>query len=213
MDLVTLKDKVWKFKTPDGKSILHLIISSDRPDDEAHLVLEKMLKDTWEQDVLLINDLLKCASEHRMCSRILCMLELFGKQNESLTGYKPPGVSNVIAQLKISKDYDEHLELEFLVRICIVLANWEALTKKVNIDHKSIDKRFRHVRNLLGGNVHTQSRMTKIIKDCIAECKTSCLPCSETKNIPFTEGIGSELKQAICHSVQILSKKRNLLKK
>lgn len=213
LDLGTLKDKVWKFKTADGKSILHLIISSDRPDNEAHLVLEKMLKDTREQDVLLINDLLKCASEHRMCSRILCMLELFGKQNESLTGYKPPGVSNVIAQLKISKDYDEHLELEFLVRICIVLANWEAPTKKVNTDHKSIDKRFRHVRNLLGGNVHTQSRMTKIIKDCIAEYQTLFLPCSETKNIPFTERIGSELKQAICDSVQILSKKRNLLKK
>lgn len=213
LDLVTLKDKVWKFKTADGKSILHLVISSDRSDYEAHLVLEKMLKDTWEQDVLLINSLLKCASEHRMCSRILCMLELLGKQNESLTGYKPPGVSNVIAQLKNSKDNDEHLELEFLVRICIVLANWEAPTKKVNTDHHSIDKRFRHVRNLLGGNVHSQSRMTKIIKDCLAECQTSFLPCSETKNIPFTEKISSELKQAICDSVQILSKKRNLLKK
>lgn len=65
LDLITIKHKVWKFKTADGKSILHLVISSDRPDYETHLVLEKILKDTWEQDVLLINDLLKCAQNIR----------------------------------------------------------------------------------------------------------------------------------------------------
>lgn len=215
MDLEQLKERVWTFKTTDIKSILHLVISSDRSDYEAHVILEKMLKDMSEQDVLLIDDLLKCASEHRICSRILCMLELLRKQNESLTGHKPPDVSNVIAQLKFSKDYDAQLELEFLVRICIVLANCEAPTKNVNTDYSSIDKRFRHVRNVLDLdiNVHAQSRMTKTIKDCLAECQASVLHSPEPKNIPFTVRISLELKQAICDSVRVLSRKKYLLKK
>lgn len=213
LDLITIKHKVWKFKTADGKSILHLVVSSDRPDYETHLVLEKILRDTWEQDVLLINDLLKCASEHRTCSRILCMLELLGKQNKSLTGYKPPDVSNIIAQLKLIKDYNAHLELEFLVRICLVLAVCEAPIKKVNTDYNSIDERFLRVRKLLGGNEHTQSRMTETIKECLAKCQTSILPSLETKSIPFTDRIGSELKQAIQDSVQVLSRKRVLAEK
>lgn len=213
LDLITIKHKVWKFKTADGKSILHLVVSSDRPDYETHLVLEKILRDTWEQDVLLINDLLKCASEHRTCSRILCMLELLGKQNKSLTGYKPPDVSNIIAQFKLIKDYNAHLELEFLVRICLVLAVCEAPIKKVNTDYNSIDERFLRVRKLLGGNEHTQSRMTETIKECLAKCQTSILPLLETKSIPFTDRIGSELKQAIQDSVQVLSRKRVLAEK
>lgn len=213
LDLITIKHKVWKFKTADGKSILHLVISSDRPDYEAHLVLEKILKDTWEQDVLLINDLLKCASEHQTCSRIVCMLELLRKQHESLTGHKPPDVSNVIAQLKFIKDYNAHFELEFLVRICLVLAVCEAPIKKVNTDYNSIDERFLRVRKLLGRNEHTQSRMTETIKECLAKCQTSVVPSLETKSIPFTDRIGSELKQAIQDSVQVLSRKRVLAEK
>lgn len=213
LDLNAIKHKVWKFKTGDGKSIMHLVISSDRPDYETHLVLGKILKDTWEQDVLLINDLLKCASEHRTCSRILCMLELLGKQNKSLTGYKPPDVLNIIAQLKFIKDYNAYFELEFLVRICLVLAVCEAPIKKVNTDYNSIDERFRRVRKLLGGNEHTQSRMTETIKECLTKCQTSILPSLETKSIPFTDRIGSELKQAIQDSVQVLSRKRVLAEK
>lgn len=215
MDLERLKERVWKFKTTDEKSILHLVISSDRSDYEAHVILEKMLKDTSKQDVLLINDLLKCASEHRICSRILCMLELLRKQQESLTGHTPPDVSNVIAQLKICKDYDAHLELEFLVRICIVLANCEAPTKTDKTEHNSIDKKYRHIRNVLDldGNVHDQSRMTKTIQDCLTECQASNLPLSEQRNIPFTVRISLELKQAIYDSVRVLSRRKYLLKK
>lgn len=212
-DLVTLKEKVWKFKTADGKSILHIIISSQRSDYEAHLLLEKMLKDTWEQDVLLINDLLKCASEHRICSRILCMLELLRTQDEFKAGRIPPDVSNVIAQLKSIKDYNAHFELEFLVRICIVLAVCEAPIKKVNTDYNSIDERFLMVRKLLGENEHTESRMTETIKGCLAKCRTSVLPSLEEKSIPFTDRIGSKLKQAICDSAGVLSRKKVLAEK
>lgn len=141
------------------------------------------------------------------------MLELIRKQNESLTGHEPPDVSNLIAQLKSTKDYNAHFELEFLVRICIVLAVCEAPIKKVNTDYYSIDKRFLMVRKLLGKNEHTESRMTETIKECLATCQTSVLPSLEAKSIPFTDRIGPELKQAIGDSARVLSRKKNLLKK
>lgn len=141
------------------------------------------------------------------------MLELLGKQNKSLTGYKPPDVLNIIAQLKFIKDYNAYFELEFLVRICLVLVVCEAPIKEVNTDYNSIDERFLRVRKLLGGNEHTQSRMTETIKECLTKCQTSILPSLETKSIPFTDRIGSELKQAIQDSVQVLSRKRVLAEK
>lgn len=212
LDLGQLKEKVWKFKFADGKSILHLVLSSDRPDYKAHLVLARMLKDTTKQDTLLINDLLNCALEQLTCSRILCMLELLRKKDESLTKKKPTDVSNVIAPLRVSQNYDAHLELEFLVRICIVLADCEAPTTKINTEFNFTDKRFRHVRHLLDGNVNTQSKMTKLINDCIAECRPSLSSFPETKHIPFTNKMSCELKRAIYDSVQVLSRRNNLLK-
>lgn len=212
LDLDRLKERVWKFKTAEGKSILHLVLCSDRSDYEAYVVLTKMLNDTSGQDALLINDLLNCVLEQLMCSRILCMLELLRKQDELLSKQKPTEVSNIIAQLRISQDYNVHLELEFLVRICIVLTNCEAPTEKINTDYNSIDTRFRHVRNLLGGTVNTQSKMTKLINDCLEECRKSSLSCPETKNIPFTNRMSDELKGAIYESVQVLSRRNNLLK-
>lgn len=55
--------------------------------------------------------------------------------------------------------------------------------------------------------------MTETIKECLAKCQTSILPSVETKSIPFTDRIGSELKQAIQDSVQVLSRKRVLAEK
>lgn len=213
LDLKRLKEIVWNFKTADGKSILHLVLCSDRSDYEAHLVLVRLLKDISEQNALLINDLLNCASEQLGSSRLLCMLELLRKQDELLTRQKPTDVSNVVASLKLSQDNDIHSELEFLVRICIVLANCEEPTTKTNTEYNSIDIRFRHVRNLLDGNVITQPKMTKHINNCLAECSTPSLPCPETKNIPLTNRMSDELKRAIYDSVQVLSRRSSLQKK
>lgn len=89
----------------------------------------------------------------------------------------------------------------------------EAPIKKVNTDYNSINERFLRVRKLLCGNEHTQSRMTETIKECLAKFQTSVLPLLETKSIPFTDIIGSELKQAIQVSVRVLSRKRVLAEK
>lgn len=105
------------------------------------------------------------------------------------------------------------MELEFLVRICILIANSESRTKTANMDFKSTKESFPFVTKLLKGKINSQSTMSKLIKDCIEQCPSSELPVKETKSIPYTKKIGSELKQAISDSVQVLLCKDTLLTK
>lgn len=52
---------VWNFKTSNGGSILHVILSSDMPDYEANTILLKLLNDAANRNNLTDTDLLKCA--------------------------------------------------------------------------------------------------------------------------------------------------------
>lgn len=212
-DLISLKRKVWNFKSSNEKSILHLVVCSERSDYEAHCILARLFDDTNWEDVFQNNDLLNCALEQTRCSRIVCILEILRRQNESLSGSTQMSISSIIAQIKSCKEYDIHLELEFLVRICIIIANSESRTKTANMDFKSTKESFPFVTKLLKGKINSQSTMSKLIKDCIEQCPSSELPVKETKSIPYTKKIGSELKQAISDSVKVLLCKDTLLTK
>lgn len=213
MDLISLKRKVWNFKSSDKKSILHLVLCSERSDYEAHCILTRLLDDTNWEKVFQNNDLLTCALEQTRCSRIVCILEILRKQNESLSGSKQMGISSIVARIKSCKEYNTHLELEFLVRICIIIASSKSQTETANMDFKSIKESFPFVTKLLKGKLNSQSTMRKLIKDCIKQCPSSELPIRETKSIPFTNRIGSGLKEAISDSVQVLFCKDKLLTK
>lgn len=213
MDLKSLKRKVLDFKSSDGKSILHIVLCSERSDYEAHCILTRILNDTnWEQ-VFQNNDLLNCALEQTRRSRLVCILEILRKQNESKSGSTQMDPSSTIAQMKFCKDYGIHLELEFLVRICIIIAHSDSPKETANMDINSMKEKFPFVTKLLKGKSNSQSTMRKLIEDCIRQCPSSELPVRETKSIPFTNIIGLELKQAICDSVQVLICKDNLLTK
>lgn len=76
IDFKRLKRKVRNFKLSDGKSILHLVLCSERLDYEAHYILKRLLYDTEWKNVFRNNDLINCALEQTTCSRILCKLEI-----------------------------------------------------------------------------------------------------------------------------------------
>lgn len=210
MDLKTLKRKVWDFKSSDGKSILHLVLCSDRSDYEAHCIITRLFNDTNWDNVFQNNDLLNCALEQTRRSRIVCILEILRKQNETISGRTKADISSVIAQIKVCGVNDIHLDLEFVVRICIIVANNESPTKTVNLDFNTNKESFKYVTALLRGKLNSQSTMRKIIEDCIKNCPSSELPAIKPKSIPYTDIIGSELKQAIRDSVQVLSCKDKL---
>lgn len=210
MDLERLKRKVWDFRSSDGKSILSLVLCSERSDYEAHCIITRLLNDTNWDNLFEYNDLLNGALEQTRRSRIVCILEILRKRNETLSGRTKVDISSVIAQIKSCGVYDIHLELEFLVRICIILANSESPTKTDNLDFNANNENFPFVTALLRGKLNSQSTMRKVIKDCIKKCPSSELPAIEPKSIPYTDIIGSELKQAIRDSVQVLSCKDKL---
>lgn len=211
IDFKRLKRKVRNFKSSDGKSILHLVLCSERSDYEAHYILTRLLYDTEWENVFQNNDLINSALEQTRCSRILCILEILRKQSESPSGHTQIDISSIIAKIKSCGVHDKHLELEFLVRICIILANSESPPDTVNVNFKSINENFPFVTKLLKGNLNSQSTMRKVIKDCIKQCPSTECPVRETKTIPNTNRIGAELKQAIRDSVQVLSCKEKLL--
>lgn len=210
MDLKSLKSKVWDFKSSDGKSILHLVICSDRSDYEAHCIITRLFNDTNWDNVFQNNDLLNCALEQIRQSRIVCILEILRKQNETISGRTKVDISSVIEKIKDCGDNGIHLDLEFVVRICIIVANNESPTKTVNLDFNTNKESFKYVTALLRGKLNSQSTMRNVIKDCIKNCPSSELPAIEPKYIPYTDRIGSELKQAIRDSVQVLSCKDKL---
>lgn len=211
MDLISLKRKVWDFKSSDGKSILHLVLCSERSDYEAHCILTRILNDTYWENVFQNNDLLNCALEQTKCSRIVCILEILRKQNETLSGRTKLDISSVIAKITPGNVYNIHLELEFLVRICIILAHDESPTENANLNFNTIKASFPFVTKLLRGKLNSQSEMRKVIEECIKRCPSSELPAIEPKSIPYTDRIGLELKQAIRDSVRVLSCKDKLL--
>lgn len=156
---------VWNFKTPEGKSILHVILSSDMPDYEANTILLRLLNDAAKQNNLTDTDLLKCAMEQVSYSRIACMLSIL--HMEKVANDKV-SLSCIVKKINSCGSYDAHLELEFLVRICILMAHGSI--KKTCAKLTSVDEHFVLVKYLLHEK-HTQQRMSNIIQHCISKCE------------------------------------------
>lgn len=99
---------------PKETNILHLLVSSNKPDYDANHFLCKILLDAPEQGISVDTHLLNLAFTHTKRSRLLCILKIInqleGEQNISL---------NESIQCLIDPHYEAIWELEWTVRICI----------------------------------------------------------------------------------------------
>lgn len=207
-DLENVEQLVWNFKTSSGGSILHIILSSEMPDYEANTILLKLLNDAAKQTILTDTDLLKCAMEQVSYSRISCMLSILQKEkvaNEKVS------LSCIVNKINSSGSYNAHLQLEFLVRICILMAHGSM--KKTCAKLPSLDERFVLVKNLLHEN-NTQQRMSYIIQQCISICETELQ--TETTNYPDIKctfckcKFSPEFEKAIKDAVKVQTRKGKL---
>lgn len=199
---------VWNFKTPTGGSILHVILSSDMPDYEANTILLKLLNDAAKQNNLMDTDLLKCAMEQMLYSRIACMLSIL--QNEKVESEKI-SISCIVKKISSCKKYNARLELEFLVRICILLAH--GLMRKTCAKLPSVNQEFRLVEELLHEK-HSQQKMSAIIQRCISKCKITETETTDSIDIKCTtckRKFSPEFEKAIKDAVQVQTRKGNLL--
>lgn len=197
---------VWNFKTSTGGSILHVILSSDMPDYEANTILLKLLNDSATRNNLMDTDLLKCAMEQMLYSRITCMLSIL--QNEKVESEKI-SISCILGKINSCKKYNARLELEFLVRICILLVHGSM--RKTCAKLPSVNPKFLLVEELLHEK-HSQHKMSVIIQRCIEKCKkTETTDSIDIKCTTCKRKFSPEFEKAIKDAVQVQSGKDNLL--
>lgn len=203
------KQLVWHFKTSKGASILHIILSSEMSDYEANTILLKLLNDATNQNNLKGTDLLKCAMEHVSYSRIACMLSIL--QKEKVANDKM-SLSCIVKKINFCGSYNAHLELEFLVRICILLAHGSM--KKTCTKPPSLKQPFPLLKELLHEK-NTQQKMTDIIQRCISKCKKELQ--ADIMNYPDIKctfckcKFSPEFEKAIKDAVHVLTRKGKLL--
>lgn len=196
---------VWNFKTPEGKSILHVILSSDMPDYEANTILLKLLNDAATRNNLMDTDLLKCAMEQVLYSRIACILSIL--QNEKVAS-ENISISWIVKKINSCGEYNARLELEFIVRICILLAHGSM--RKTCAKLPSVNQQFRLVEELLHEK-YTQHKMSAIIQRCISTCKkTETLNSLDIKSTICKGKFSPEFEKAIQDAVQVQTSKGNL---
>lgn len=209
-DLDNAEQLVWNFKTSKGESILHIILRSEMADYKANTILLKLLNDAAKQNNLTDTDLLKCAMEQMLYSRITCMLSIL--QNEKFASEKI-SISCIVKKINSCGEYNAHLELEFLVRICILLAHGSM--KNTCAKLPSVNHQFRFVEELLQEK-HTQHKMSAIIQQCISRCKirelqTKTMNSLDIKCTTCKCTFSPEFEKAIKDAVQVQTRKGNLL--
>lgn len=197
---------VWNFKTSTGGSILHVILSSDMPDYEANTILLKLLNDGAKRNNLTDTSLLKCAMEQVLYSRIACILSIL--QNEKVASEKI-SISYIVKKINSCGEYNARLELEFIVRICILLAHGSM--RKTCAKLPSFNQPFRLVEELLHEK-HTQHKMSKKIQRCISRFKKSeTMNSLEIKSTICKGKFSPEFEKAIQDAVEVQTRKGSLL--
>lgn len=116
---------VLTFRSSEGETILHLILSSDRSDNEAYHHLNKILKESNNEFLQLEKPLLESVFKQTKRSRLQCLLLLFDKLSKSEiidTGNK--------TKLEVaSTTMDTLQKLELLCRISILVVHGVRFTK------------------------------------------------------------------------------------
>lgn len=209
-DLDNAEQLVWNFKTSKGESILHIILSSEMPDCEANYILLKMLNDAAKQSNLKESGLLKCTIEQMSYSRISCMLSIL---QIGMFACEKISISYFVKKINSCGRYNEHLELEFLVRICILLTF--GTLRKTCVKLPFVDQQFQFVNELLHEK-NTQCKMTAIIQRCISRCQaalpTEIMDSPDIKCTTCKCKFNPEFEKAIKDAVQIQTQKGNLMK-
>lgn len=181
---------VWKFRTTEGRSILHMIVSSDKSDYDAQRILNQLFKDADDHNASIDKDLLDCALEQTNYSRILCIKEILKRQNIALPKVS---INKVTEPIRLCKEYSACLELEIVVRVCILREH--KLLKFKTAEKTNTDKNYECLKALMPGRTIPPTEMRDIIKKCIK------------KNGKDT--LAQSFEEAICESIEILSKKNS----
>lgn len=204
-NLKHIEDAVWKFGTSEHKSILHITLSSDKVDFEAHRIIKRLLKDASDHNFMINNEILHYALKQTSYSRVLCILEILQMLSFVHSPIKRGLLSTVVNEMKNCKTHNNFLELELLVRICILLT-YNSRHKLPRATVRSIDQRYRYIKELLEVNENVQTEMTRLVNECLSNFN-GVQNCLRSLKIPGKENFDPELERAIIKSIWVLSDK------
>lgn len=118
LEISEVRKSVFNFRTTDGRTILHLLLSSDESDAYVYRCLTKLLEDPERRTLVLDLSLLDTALRQLKYSRLKCLREIVMRQRVKC---KPD--NQYIATLLNASDHckGKILELECLCRIGILV--------------------------------------------------------------------------------------------
>lgn len=187
------------------RNILHLLISSDKSDNDAHRFMVKVINDSPKENIVVDIHLLRLALTHVKKSRLLCILEILlqlnegSRKNEKLTG------SWLVEPLNTCQ-FDKVWELELGVRICIVLAYKKIPTLTDCVKTKFVQESH-HFGALFQDGKIAQTKMAQSIKSCVEDCHISLTSSSDNnfddKEVRFSGVICGELRRAVKSSLHV----------
>lgn len=205
LDVNDYRVSVCHYRFSGQRNILHLLISSDKSDDDAHRFMMKVLTDSPDENVAVDLDLLTLALTNVKSSRLLCITEILFQLNEGTKMPEELPGSCLVESLNTCP-IDTFWELELCVRICIVSAY-----KKINMLTDCIQTRFvqgnSNFRALFQEKKIAQTEMARLIKICVAECHKFLPSSSENtfhgKEVRFGSLICRELMKAVESSINV----------
>lgn len=198
-----LRNLVCRFRLFGDKSILHLIVYSDKSDHDAHRFMTKILQDAPQNSISVDIDLLYIALTHTRCSRLLCILKILNEMKD----YSNNSRSKPF-RCKVGNGDEKFWELEWVVRICIMLANEKIQQGRVRFQFGTKSKMSPHI--IKSRKAQTQSDMVQIIEACIEQQQGALTSSSEylesdTNNESIPEKMSATLKTVMNKSVRIQS--------
>lgn len=205
LDVNDIRISVCHFRFSEKKNILHLLISSDKSDNDAHRFMMKIINNSPDQIIAADMDLLTLALTNVKSSRLLCIIEIIFQLNEGSNNCEKLSGSYLVEPLNTCP-MDKFWELELGVRICIVLAYKKMHKLRECVETKFAEKTC-HFRRLFEGRKIAQTEMARFIKLCIEECHKSLPSSSENtfdnKQVRFGGLICRELTKAVKSSLHI----------
>lgn len=210
IDVNDIRTSVCHFRFSGQRNILHLLISSDKSDNDAHQFMMKVINDSTDENVGMDMDLLALALTNVKRSRLLCISEILIHLTESSRKEDKLPNSCLIVPLN-TYPFDTFLELELGVRFCIVLA-YKKIHTLTNCVNTKFAKESRHFRPLFKAAKIPQTEMARLIKNCIEECQKSLPSSSENsfdnKHVRFDGLICGELIKVVESSINVILQSR-----
>lgn len=203
-DVNRIKTAVFDFRTSEEKSILHMLVSSDKSDYDAHRIMKQVLQDAPENTIVLDRDALIYALRHTKCSRLACILEILNGLNDR---------SNILEEEETTimcvtdPLHEAFWKFEMVVRMSLVKTYNEIQPGIACVRFVQMNNDNCYLTKILDGKLKDQNVIAQNIKDCFDELLQSTSSNSFTKTKAkrksFRKGIRSELKDAFEKSIQI----------